>query len=196
MVMSDFWFYLQLGLQHVLDFSAYDHMLFLSAMTLPFAFRYWRKVLLLVTIFTLTHCIALIMSVFEITKVDAALIEFLIPLTILITAVFNILFAKKIQNERKLWTVVTATGFFGFIHGFGFSNYFKILVAGSEQKITPLLGFASGIELSQVFIVLLILGFTHLVQQLFGLKRSLYIILGSLIIAGITIPLLIATFPL
>lgn len=74
--MQDFFFYVELGLNHVLDFAAYDHILFLVAMSLPFTFSSWKKVLILATIFTITHCLSLALSVYDITVMDVGLIEF------------------------------------------------------------------------------------------------------------------------
>lgn len=193
--MQDFWFYTQLGLDHVLDFSAYDHILFLSALAIPFTFKNWVNVVWLATIFTVTHCLSLALSAFGIVTVDVSLIEFLIPVTILLTAVYNIL---KLRNEKEhksmMWHSV-ATAFFGLVHGFGFSNYFKMLVADQEEKVGPLIGFALGIELSQIIIVLLVLVLGYVCQTIFKVKQAVFISIASTIIIFITIPLLYHTFP-
>ncbi len=193
--MQEFWFYVQLGLDHVLDFSAYDHILFLTALALPFTFKNWTNVVWLATIFTVTHCLSLGLSAFEIITVDVSLIEFLIPVTILFTALYNIL---KLRNQTihksMIWHSV-ATVFFGLVHGFGFSNYFKMLVADMDEKARPLLGFAIGIELSQVIIVLLVLIFAYLCQSVLKIKQAVFITVASTIIILITIPLLYKTFP-
>jgi len=91
--MQDFLFYIQLGLNHVLDFSAYDHILFLVALAIPFSIGKWKNVVILATIFTISHCLSLAFSVYDIFRVDVALIEFLIPVTILLTALFNLVLA-------------------------------------------------------------------------------------------------------
>lgn len=193
--MEEFWFYIQLGLHHVLDVNAYDHILFLSALALPFAFKSWKNVLLLATVFTITHCLALVVSVYEIMHIDASWIEFLIPVTILCTAIYNLI-DKKVQKETKtIWFHALATGFFGLIHGFGFSNYFKMMIMGTNEKLGPLFGFAAGIEISQVVIVLLVLVLAYIVQTMFHVKQSLFVIVGSILIMLITIPLLYQTFP-
>jgi len=193
--MQDFWFYIKLGLDHVLDFSAYDHILFLSALAIPFTFRHWKKVLLLATVFTIAHCFSLMLSVYELVVMDVSLIEFLIPVTILLTAVFNIIYLKTLQSHRSIALHILATMFFGLIHGFGFSNYFKMLMSGEQEKFTPLLGFATGIELSQVTIVLLMLVLAYVVQVILKLKYSLFVWCTSSIVLLITIPLLYQTFP-
>ncbi|MEP5431557.1 MAG: HupE/UreJ family protein, partial [Flavobacteriaceae bacterium] len=193
--MQEFWFYIKLGLQHVLDINAYDHILFLTAMALPFTFKSWKNVLWLATVFTVTHCLALVFSVYEIMVVDATWIEFLIPVTILATALFNIVDVLLLKENRTIWFHMLATGFFGLVHGFGFSNYFKMMIMGEEDKLAPLLGFAGGIELSQVVIVLLVLVLAFVVQTLMNVKQRVFILVGSIVVILITLPLLYETFP-
>ena len=193
--MQEFLFYIKLGLNHVLDFGAYDHILFLSALAVPFTFKHWKRVLILATIFTVAHCTSLALSVYEVATVDVGLIEFMIPVTILLTALFNFAYVYKEALEVGLFLHILATAFFGLIHGFGFSNYFKMLMAEEKDKITPLLGFATGIELSQVTIILVVLIISYVALNLLKVKRSVFITVASILIIAITIPLLIATFP-
>ena len=193
--MQDFWFYIQLGLQHVLDLDAYDHILFLAALAVPFTFKNWKQVVILATVFTIAHCASLAFSVYGIFSVDVGLIEFLIPVTIALTALYNFLRIFKEESITGIYFQALATAFFGLIHGFGVSNYFKMLMAEEEHKLGPLLGFATGIELSQVTIILLVLVLAYIVQQVFKVKQSIFIGVTSIIIFLITIPMLIATFP-
>ncbi|UII81390.1 HupE/UreJ family protein [Flagellimonas sp. CMM7] len=193
--MQEFWFYIKLGLEHVLDFGAYDHILFLSALAIPFTFKSWRRVIVLATIFTIAHCTSLALSAFDVFTVDVGLIEFLIPVTIILTGLFNLIYVYKDAKNVGMYLHTLATAFFGLIHGFGFSNYFKMLMAEEEDKVTPLLGFATGIEFSQVAIILAILGIAFLIQDLIKVKRTHFIAIASILIICITIPLLIATFP-
>ncbi|WP_420321100.1 HupE/UreJ family protein [Flagellimonas sp.] len=193
--MQEFWFYIKLGLDHVLDFGAYDHILFLSALAIPFTFVNWKRVVILATIFTIAHCTSLALSAFDVLTVDVGLIEFLIPVTILLTALFNFVYVKKAIKSVGMTLHVLATTFFGLIHGFGFSNYFKLMMAEEDDKIVPLLGFATGIELSQVAIILVILAVAFVVQDLLKVKRTIFIAVASILVIAITIPLLIATFP-
>ncbi|MDF4220019.1 HupE/UreJ family protein [Maribacter sp. M208] len=193
--MQEFWFYIKLGLQHVLDINAYDHILFLAALALPFTFKSWKNVLLLATVFTFTHCLALVFSVYEVLVIDASYIEFLIPVTIVSTALFNLVESRDRKDDKAIWFHVLVTGIFGLVHGFGFSNYFKMMIMGEEDKFAPLLGFAGGIELSQVVIVLLVLMLAYVVQTIFKVKQSLFVMVGSILIILITLPLIYETFP-
>ena len=146
--MSQFWFYLKLGLTHVLDLNAYDHILFLIVLTVAYTFKEWKRVLWLVTLFTVGHTISLVLSLYGVVKVNAKLIEFLIPLTILIMAVYNIFTAGKNPGKAKKGLLLVSALFFGLIHGLGFSNYFKPIVASQESKLLPLIEFAPLILIS------------------------------------------------
>ena len=117
--MSDFWIYIDIGLKHVLNIKAYDHVLFLTALTTSYSFKEWKRLLLLITVFTIGHTIALVLSVFNLLKIDENLVEFLIPITILVTAVFNFVALKKSINSKTINTVVLITLFFGVIHEIG-----------------------------------------------------------------------------
>tara|TARA_A100001011_G_C14320209_1_gene850185 strand:- start:2558 stop:3133 length:576 start_codon:yes stop_codon:yes gene_type:complete len=149
-----FWFYFNLGFDHVLDLRGLDHFYFLVALSLPFAFRNWRKLLLWVSLFTLGHSISLLVTHFEWVKIDSEWVEFLIPVTICITC-FSILFQNKHAylkgNKINLITI-----FFGLIHGFGFGRYFK-MIASEGEAILALLEFALGVEFAQVLIVIFVL---------------------------------------
>lgn len=193
--MVDFWFYIKLGLTHVLDFAAYDHILFLTALALPFTFKSWKKVLVLATIFTIAHCLSLYLSVYDVMVMDVGLIEFLIPVTIFSTALFNLNYLNVSVQNKSILLHVFATAFFGLIHGFGFSNYFKMLMAEEENKLIPLLGFATGIEVAQVLIVLAILIIGYFFISVLNIKQNLFILATSILIILATIPMLIATFP-
>lgn len=193
--MQDLWFYIKLGLEHVLDINAYDHILFLTALALPFTFKNWKKVVVLVTVFTMTHCVSLALSAYDLVNIDAGLIEFLIPITILMTAIFNLLYIKSGAKNQDFWLHVLATVFFGLIHGFGFSNYFKMLMGEEDDQLSPLLGFALGIEISQLTIVLSVLVVSLLFSSFTKVKHSLYIAIFSFLIIIFTMPMLIETFP-
>ena len=193
--MDEFGFYIKMGFNHVLDPNAYDHVLFLLALALPFVLRQWKTVVILVTIFTLTHCLALGFSVYEWMVLPVQLVEFLIPITILFTALFNCLIQVDVAQNQFLGIHGGITAFFGMIHGFGFSNYFKILVAEEPNKLMQLFGFALGIEFSQVVIILAALLLGTILLQVLGVKRAFYIRIISLLIGIITIPMIIQAFP-
>lgn len=193
--MNDFWFYIKLGYEHVLDVTAYDHILFLSALAVPYTFKSWKQVVILATIFTIAHCTSLALSAFGILSVRVTLIEFLIPITIALTTLFNIYHSINQNENTNLLFASLATLFFGFVHGFGFSNYFNMLMAEEKQKLWSLLGFAMGIEFSQVTIIMLVLFFAWLLQHVLAIKKLYFIVGASILILFITLPILLRSSP-
>jgi hypothetical protein len=190
--MSEFLIYFNIGLKHVLDINAYDHVLFLLALTVPYDFKDWKRILLLVSLFTLGHTLALLLSVFEIIIIKGNIVEFLIPITILITAFFNILTAGKGPKKDNITFIAFVTIFFGIIHGLGFSNYFKSILAGNAtDKLLPLLDFALGIETAQIIVVILALLLSFVVQTLFRFSKRDWTLTMSAFVIGIVIPMII-----
>jgi hypothetical protein len=190
--MSEFMLYFKIGLNHVLDINGYDHVLFLIALTVPYAFKDWKRVLLLVTLFTVGHTLALILSVYEIVIIKAALVEFLIPITILVTAVFHLFTAGKSGKNESITFVAFVTLFFGVIHGLGFSNYFKTILPGSAtDKLLPLLEFALGIEAAQIIVVIIVLLLSYIVQTFFRFSKRDWTLVMSAFVIGVVLPMII-----
>ena len=190
--MSEFQLYFQQGLYHVLDIYAYDHILFIVALTVPYVFKDWKNVLLLVTLFTIGHSMSLILSVYDIIHVNGKLVEFLIPVTILITALYNIFRANKSGKKDSVNFLAFTTLFFGIIHGLGFSSYFKMLVANNhDDKLLPLMEFALGIEVAQVIIVLIVLILSWAVQTFFRFSLRDWILVTCSFVAGVVVPMII-----
>jgi hypothetical protein len=187
--MEDLQFYFNLGLQHVLDWQAYDHLLFLIVLTITFSFKEWKNVVWLVTAFTIGHTFSLILSAYDIIYVKMKVVEFLIPVTIFITAAYNILSERR-KTKNIIFTSIIAIGF-GLIHGFGFSSYFKIMVDDVEEKLEPLIEFAIGIEFAQLLIVLAILIINYIGLNIFKRRKQDWILVISSIIIGIIIPMLL-----
>jgi hypothetical protein len=120
--MSDFWIYFNIGLKHVLNVYAYDHVLFLLALTVPYEIKSWKRILILISLFTLGHSLALFLSVFNVVSIKATVVEFLIPITILIAAFYTIAISIKSSKKEGITFTGIITVFFGLIHGLGFSN--------------------------------------------------------------------------
>ncbi len=190
--MSEFLIYFQIGLQHVLDIHAYDHVLFLMALVIPFTFKDWKRILLSVTLFTLGHTTALLLSVYEILVVKVNVVELLIPITILITAFFNLFTIGKTNRTESLNLIFLITLFFGVIHGLGFSNYFKTILGGSSNsKLVPLLEFALGIEGAQIAVVFAVLIVAYVTQSLFKFSKRDWILVSSAFIIGVVVPMIL-----
>lgn len=189
--MSEFWIFLKIGLQHVLDIDAYDHVLFLIALTVPYAFKDWKRVLLLVSVFTIGHTLALILSVFGIVIIRENIVELMIPVTILCTALYHLFTAGKSASKENLTVIAFITLFFGIIHGLGFSNYFKSILAGPpSDKLVPLLEFALGIEIAQIIVVVVVLILSYIVQTFFRFSKRDFTLVGSAFVAGVVIPMI------
>lgn len=191
--MQDFPLYFELGFQHILDWQGYDHILFVSALCALYTFKNWPRVLWLVTAFTLGHSITLALSVLDQVKLPAAWIEFLIPVTIMVTALFNI-FNKSLslQAARLAYGLALV---FGLIHGLGFSNYLKSLLGSGTNIVTELLAFNLGLEVGQVLIVTAVLSLSWLALQVFRvLRREWSLVLSSLIL-GMALMMALSRLP-
>ena len=181
--MQDFPLYFQLGWQHILDWKGYDHILFVMVLCGTYAISDWRKVLILVTAFTFGHSITLALSVLSIIRVNTPLVEFLIPVTILLTAIANILMPVNKQKGVSLKYLLAL--FFGLIHGMGFSNYLKSLLGKSTSIVAELFAFNLGLEFGQVVIVLSVLLLSFLSINIIKLRKRDWNLFLSSAIFGI-----------
>lgn len=191
-MLQEFQIYLQLGFEHILDWQGYDHMLFILALCGGYTLRQWKGVLVLITAFTVGHSITLALSALDLFRLDDGLIEFLIPLTILLTGLYHWL--NKIEDEEKQiskWEYGLALGF-GCIHGMGFSNYFRALMLDSASVLKPLLFFNIGIEIGQLVFVILALGIASLALTFTNISRPSWnrAIAGIVVIAAIYLMLI------
>ena len=187
--MSNFITHVELGFKHVLDFNGYDHILFLIVLAVIFSFSQWKKVLLMITFFTVGHTFTLSLATYQIVTIKETVIEFLIPITILITAVVNIL-KFSINSSKREKTNLFFALFFGLIHGLGFSNFLRVTLGRSEDKLIPMLEFALGIELAQIVIVLSVLILGTVLIHFFRVSKRDWVVITSAIVIGITIPII------
>ncbi|MDZ7936054.1 MAG: HupE/UreJ family protein [Emticicia sp.] len=191
--MSEFFIYLQLGYQHITDINGYDHILFVVALCAIYRISDWKKTLYLVTAFTIGHSITLAMAALELIEYSTDLIEFLIPVTIILTCVSNffhrstesILNPEKFSITRYLFAVM-----FGLIHGMGFSNYLKSLLGKDESIVLQLLAFNIGLEVGQLLIVMATITLSFLVLDGFKVKKHSWNLILSAFVAGIAFKLM------
>jgi hypothetical protein len=193
--MSLFELYFNLGLHHIADFKGYDHILFIITLCAVYPLKEWKRVLVLVTAFTIGHSLTLALATLDLFRVNGDLIEFLIPLTIFVTALFN-LFARKQkippwQHHLKYLMAL----FFGLIHGLGFSNYLRSLLGAESGLVLPLFSFNVGIEVGQIIIVTIIMFLTKGVVDILGMPRRDWNVLLSGAGLGISLVLMIERFP-
>ena len=190
--MSDFWIYFEVGMRHVLNIFSYDHVLFLIALSVPYVIKDWKKILLLISLFTVGHTLALLLSLYGIIVVKVNLIEFLIPITILITAFFHLFTAGKSSKNESISVIGVITLFFGIIHGLGFATYFKSIIGEtSDSKFLPLIEFATGIEAAQIIVVLIALIVAYCVQTLFRFSKRDWTLAMSSFVIGVVLPMII-----
>ena len=176
--MHEFWMYAQIGFNHIANLSGMDHILFVDALCIRYQFSDWKKWLILITAFTIGHSITLILSVFNYLDFSTNWIEFLIPVTILITSISN-MFVKKFSFKTKFPVIYFFALFFGLIHGLGFSFYLKSLL-GMQQNIAPaLLAFNLGLEIGQILIVMAILVISFIFVTLLKAPRRDFILIVS-----------------
>jgi hypothetical protein len=176
---GEFSVYLQLGFEHIADLGAYDHILFIIALCAIYRLREWRKVAILVTAFTVGHSITLALAALNVIPVNEYWIELLIPITILLTALYNVIAHKgetaKVEgtfNRRVTWNYLFAL-FFGLIHGMGFSNFFRsMLLPGEEDSLVrQLFAFNLGVEIGQLAIVAFILTASFIAFNLLRVRQ-------------------------
>jgi len=183
--LQDFSLYFLLGWEHILDWQGYDHILFVTAFCGIYSLQNWKRVLWSVTAFTVGHSLTLALSVFNQIKVSSALVEFLIPVTILATALFNIVVKKPKPKAAKVSYGLALL--FGLIHGMGFSNYLKSLLGKSTNIIAELFSFNLGLEAGQLVIVAVVLLLSWLVVSFFKVQQREWNLFLSSAIFGVAL---------
>lgn len=190
-VMSEFQLYFGLGKTHILDYeNGYDHILFVVALCALYLTREWKQILILVTAFTIGHSVTLALSTLRIITVKVELIEFLIPLTIFITAISNLFKNENSLSGGGVQINYFFAGFFGLIHGLGFSSYLRSILGKNESIVTQLLAFNLGLEFGQLIIVAIFMAAAFVLVDLFGLNRRDWKMVISSAIAGIALILM------
>ncbi|SEJ61448.1 HupE / UreJ protein [Dyadobacter koreensis] len=192
--MSEFQAYLQLGFDHITDSNGYDHILFIAALCTIYTLIDWKKVIILVTAFTIGHSITLALSTMGMISIRPDVIELLIPITILFTAILN--FFHKTPKSSYIREKTYSPRYplaltFGLVHGLGFSNYLRALLGKEADIVEPLLGFNIGLELGQLIIVFIILAIAFLAIEILRLSKLRWNDIISGIIVGMAISLII-----
>lgn len=180
-MISEIWTFFQLGFTHILDIKGYDHILFLMAMCALYTHRDYKTLLWLVTAFTVGHSLTLALAVNNVVTVSSDWIEFLIPVTILLTAIYDLSRGQSAGQSKIKYALILG---FGLIHGMGFSNFLKAILGGSDDLFLPLLSFNIGLEVGQIIFIGLLMLIGYIVVDLFGLRRK-YWTFGLLVIAAV-----------
>ena len=192
--MQDFWLYFTLGREHIADLAGYDHILFVGALCLGYLPKDWKKILVLVTAFTVGHSITLALSVLNMIEVSSGWIEFLIPVTIVITAIVST--SRKPGTRERMSPVYLLAVLFGLIHGLGFSNYLKSLLGKNDSIVGELLAFNIGLEIGQLIIVAAILLLSYVCLTLLKINEKVFMLFAAGAIFGVAFLMAIQRFPL
>jgi len=193
--MSVFRLYLELGVHHIVDLAGYDHILFITALCAVYALNQWKRVLILVTAFTIGHSITLGLASLHLVRIPTSLIELLIPVTIFVTALWNVFQQSDrvvIRSHRFKYAIAL---FFGLIHGLGFSNYLRSLLGSEDSIVLPLFSFNLGLEIGQILIVLVVLLVSALLVNLLGVRRKDWNLILSGAAMGVSLILIIERIP-
>ncbi|HET6995936.1 MAG TPA: HupE/UreJ family protein [Chitinophagaceae bacterium] len=191
--MQDFSFYFPWGWKHIMSWSALDHQLFIAALSAIYLLKDWKQVLVLVTAFTIGHSLTLALSVYEVIRFDSKWVEFLIPCTIIITAISN-LFQKKF-TARSIRINYFLALFFGLIHGMGFANAIRITLASGQSIGWGLFGFNLGLEAGQIVVVLILLLLSEVIIDLFKVNRREWVIFLSAAVFSLAVKMAIERIP-
>ncbi len=187
--MQDFIFYFEEGWHHIISRDALDHQLFIAALAAIYTLKDWKQVLILVTAFTIGHSLTLALSVFDIVRINSRLVEILIPVTIVLTA-FSNLFQKRF-TPRSIRINYFLALFFGLIHGLGFANSIRMMLASDQQLGWGLFGFNVGLEAGQVVVVLVLLLVAKIVMDYFRVNRRDYVIFLSAAVMSLAVQMIV-----
>lgn len=192
--MSDFNIFFPMGIEHITDLNGVDHILFITALCLRYVINDWKKLLVLVTAFTIGHSITLALSTLNVIEMPQKWTEFFIAITILITA-FSNCFVKDFKFKSKYPVIYFFALFFGLIHGLGFSTLLKSMLGKDQSIVVQLLAFNLGLEVGQLVIVAVILLFSILIVNILQVNRKYYLLFVSGGIAALALEMAIQRIP-
>ncbi len=192
--MNNFQIYFALGYHHIVNWGSLDHILFMVALALRYQFADWKKLLVLVTAFTIGHTITLALAVFNLVHFPNKWIEFLIPVTIVITALSNC-FVKKFSYKSRFPAIYFFALFFGLVHGLGFSNDLRSVIGNGSGVVVKLLAANIGIEMAQIMFVMILLIINLICLNIFKFNRREYILLISGGIFGVSLQMALTRLP-
>jgi hypothetical protein len=183
--MSGFIFYFKIGWSHIISTSATDHLYFIAVLSILYQLADWKKVLVLVTAFTIGHAITLYLSALDLFRVSVEWVEFVIPCTIVITAAKNLLMPTQTEAGNKIQYAM-ALGF-GLVHGMGYANYIRMMLSSDQQLVGSLFSFNIGLEIGQIFVVLVVLFISWNLLRFNVISHRMLVMLFSLIVMGLSL---------
>jgi len=198
-MISTFTVYLRLGFEHLLDLQGYDHILFLAVLCAAYSLARWRELLVLVTAFTIGHSVSLALATLRLVRVDTGLVEFLIPVTIVATAVTNLAGLRRddpaehrVAARPLRYALALA---FGVVHGLGFSNFLRLVLGEERSLFLPLLSFNIGLELAQIVVAAVVLAVALAAVRLLSLPQRLWTFLLSALAGGVAAVMAVQRWP-
>ena len=198
-MISTFTVYLRLGFEHLLDLQGYDHILFLAVLCAAYSLARWRELLVLVTAFTIGHSVSLAVATLRLVRVDTGLVEFLIPVTIVATAVTNLVeLRREDPAEHRVAARPLRYGLalvFGVVHGLGFSNFLRLVLGEERSLLVPLLSFNIGLELAQIVVAAGVLLVALVAVRLLSLPQRLWTFLLSALAGGVAAVMVVQRWP-
>lgn len=193
MPLIDFLFYFKLGWSHIVSLDALDHQLFILALIAVYTAKNLKQVLILVTAFTIGHSLTLLLSVIDVVRFSSKWVEFLIPCTIFITALSNLF--KKDFSAKAVNTNYYLALLFGLVHGMGFANSVRMMLAKDQNIGWGLFGFNIGLEVGQIFFVVIILGITWFALSFLKIKRREWVIFLSAAVFSLALQMALERIP-
>lgn len=190
--MQNFIFYFKIGWTHILSWDATDHLYFITTLAIIYAFKDWRKVLVLVTAFTIGHAITLYLSALDMFRFSTDWVEFAIPCTIVITAASNLVIKPDLTTKSVI-QYVFALGF-GLVHGMGYANYIRMMLASDQRLVWSLFSFNVGLEMGQLLVVLIVLSIQWLLTNYNVINKRLLTLLVSAYVMVVSIVLAVERF--
>ena len=190
--MTTFELFLETGFFHILDVNGYDHILFVAVLCAAYSPDSWKKILWLITSFTLGHSITLFLAANDLIRIDSKVTELLIAITIMLAAISNLISRPEdVLRPRKFSLSYLLAGLAGLIHGLGFSGYLRALIGGEESIVTPLFAFNVGLELGQIIIVSVYMLISFIAITLLGIRYRDWRFFLSSVIVGVSLTLIL-----
>jgi len=191
-----------LGATHIADLTGFDHILFLVALAAAYDLTKLGRMALLATAFTIGHSLTLFLAGLDLVRASLSWIEFFIPVTIITMSILQILGAnfdlsgkKKTSRFTVRNSIYLLTALFGLIHGLGFSSFYRIAVDRGAGIVLPLLKFNLGVEMGQLFILLIALSIFSLGRAFGVTVRSQQLVIGGATF-GLACMMAIENFPI
>lgn len=190
---QDFIFYFRVGWQHILSKDALDHLFFISMLAVVYRFAQWKQLLILVTAFTFGHTLTLLLSALDFFRPRDQWVEFAIPCTIILSCLANLRKSAGQPKTDKLQYYIALV--FGLVHGMGYANTIRFMVSKDQQLVWSLFSFNVGLEIGQIFVVLLTLLVSHVVIKTGLFNRREWILVYAAFVMGLAIQMAINRNP-